>query len=140
MPQSYASHAHHPVPTYIAGVLWLLGLLSLLGWSWLGWQTFSAGIYLLLLSIAPLIASGRSYVTRLQDRIIQLEMKVRCAEVLPAGDDAKLRSLTPKQVVALRFASDEELGALLDRAVRERLSPGDIKQAVQHWRADELRA
>ena len=74
-----------------------------------------------------------------QDRLILLEMKVRCAEVLPAGDDAKLLGLTPAQIIALRFASDEELGALLDRAVREKLSPKQIKQAIRHWRPDELR-
>lgn len=139
MPQSHSSHAHHPVPTYIAAILWVLALLCLLGWSWLGWRTFAAAMYLLLLSVTPLIASSRWYITRLQDRIILLEMKVRCAEVLPADEDAKLRALAPKQIVALRFASDEELGALVDRAVRERLSPNDIKQAIRHWRADELR-
>jgi hypothetical protein len=41
-----------------------------------------------------------------------------------------------KHVVALRFASDAELPALLDRAVRERLSPADIKRAVTSWTPD----
>jgi hypothetical protein len=68
-----------------------------------------------------------------------LEMKVRCAEVLPAGDDARLARLTPKQIVALRFASDEELGRLLERAVTEQLSPDDIKKAVTAWRPDPHR-
>jgi hypothetical protein len=39
----------------------------------------------------------------------------------------------------LRFAADAELAALLDRAVRERLSPADIKKAVREWRADPHR-
>ena len=68
-----------------------------------------------------------------------LEMKVRCAEVLPAGEDSRLAQLSPKQIVALRFASDPELGALLDRAIREQLSPADIKKAVRQWRADPHR-
>jgi len=82
------------------------------------------------------LSIGRIYTVRLQDRIIMLEMKVRCAEVLPAGEDARLAQLTPKQIVALRFASDAELGDLLDRAMRERLSPADIKRAVTQWQAD----
>ena len=57
-----------------------------------------------------LVSISRSYIMRLQDRIILLEMKVRCAEVLPAGQDARLAELVPKQIVALRFASDDELG------------------------------
>ncbi len=36
------------------------------------------------------IGIGRLYTTALQDRIIMLEMKVRCAEMLPAGEDAEL--------------------------------------------------
>ena len=60
---------------------------------------------------------------KLQDRIIQLEMQVRCARVLPAGQDELLAQLSPKQVVALRFASDAELGDLLARAVREQMTP-----------------
>jgi hypothetical protein len=63
-------------------------------------------------------------------------MKVRCAEVLPAGQDATLAKLSKKQIVALRFASDEELGALLERAARENLSPKDIKASIKTWRAD----
>ena len=50
-------------------------------------------------------------------------MQVRCARVLPAGQDEQLAQLSPKQVVALRFASDAELGDLLTRAVREQMTP-----------------
>jgi hypothetical protein len=41
--------------------------------------------------------------------------------------------------VALRFASDEELGDLLERAIREKLPPKEIKRAVKRWRPDHLR-
>ena len=67
-----------------------------------------------------------------------LEEKVRAAELLPAGQDAQLAKLSSKQIAALRFASNEEFGALLDRAVRENLSPKDIKAAVKNWRPDLL--
>jgi hypothetical protein len=90
-------------------------------------------------SVATLIWISRSYIVALQDRIIMLEMKVRAAELLPAGQDAQLARLTPKQIVALRFASDDELGPLLERAVRENLSPKDIKAAIRTWRPDPCR-
>ena len=89
-----------------------------------------------LLAVFVNISIERVYTTKLQDRIIMLEMKVRCAEVLQAGDEDRLEELSPKQIVALRFASDAELGELLDRAVRDRLSPDDIKKAVRQWRQD----
>ena len=75
---------------------------------------------------------SRVYTVRLQDRIIMLEEKVRAAELLPAGQDAQLAKLSSKQIAALRFASNEEFGALLDRAARENLAPKDIKAAVKH--------
>lgn len=66
-------------------------------------------------------------------------MQVRAARVLPPGQDELLLQLSPKQVVALRFAGDDELGALLARAVREQLTPDAIKQAIRQWRPDFLR-
>jgi hypothetical protein len=139
MPQSFASHAHRPVETSIAAVFGLLAIVLLVG-AWLfGWATLAPGAVSLSLAVAMLVSMSRTYITKLQDRIILLEMKVRCAEVLPAGQDARLAELGTKQVVALRFASDEELGALLERAVREKLPPLEIKRAIKTWRPDYLR-
>jgi hypothetical protein len=64
---------------------------------------------------------------------------VRCARALAPGQDELLTQLGPKQITALRFASDEELGELLQRAVHEQLAPDAIKKAVRHWKADLLR-
>lgn len=86
-----------------------------------------------------LLSISRWNTVALQDRIIMLEMKVRCAELLPAGQDARLAALSAKQIVALRFASDEELGALLERAAREQLTPKDIKASIRTWRPDPYR-
>ena len=134
--QSAASHAHHPIPTYIASAVWLAAAIAFGGSMLLGWNTQAIAFACLLLAVFVNISIERVYTTGLQDRIIMLEMKVRCAEVLPAGDDSRLVQLTPKQIVALRFASDAELGDLLDRAVREQMSPDAIKKAIREWRAD----
>lgn len=137
--QTYATHGHHPVPTYVATLFTLAAIVLLVG-AWLfEWPTLGASVVSLALAVAVLVAISRTYITRLQDRIILLEMKVRCAEVLPAGQDALLAQLHPKQVVALRFASDEELGALLQRAVSERMRPPEIKKAIKSWRGDYFR-
>jgi hypothetical protein len=137
--QSYASHAHQPVPTLIASALWLLAAVAFTGTIALGWDARDSAFGWLMASVLVLISISRTYTTKLQDRIIMLEMKVRCAEVLPAGEDAKLARLGPKQIAALRFASDDELGSLLDRAVAERLAPQDIKKAIKTWRPDHHR-
>ncbi len=137
--QSAANHAHHPVPTYIATVLWLVALVFISGSMWFGWDLHELGVLLLGLALLPIIGVSRWYVVRLQDRIIQLEMQVRCARVLAAGQDELLAELSPKQLVALRFASDDELGDLLQRAVREQMTPAAIKQAIRQWRPDYMR-
>ena len=134
--QSAASHAHHPVPTYVASAFWLAAAIAFGGAVFFGWNTQALAFAFLLFAVFVNISIERVYTTRLQDRIIMLEMKVRCAEVLQAGDDARLEQLSPKQIVALRFASDAELGELLDRVVRERLNPDDIKTAIRQWRQD----
>ena len=59
--------------------------------------------------------------------------------MLAAGQDELLAQLSPKQIVALRFASDDELGELLARAVREQMTPDAIKRAIKQWRPDYLR-
>ena len=137
--QSYDHHAHHPVPTYIATVLAVTALVLIVGAAWLGWNTHDLGVVFLALTVFPLITVSRWYVVRLQDRIISLEMQVRAAKVLAAGQDDLLAQLSPKQIVALRFASDDELGDLLSRAVREQMTPDAIKRAIKQWRPDYLR-
>jgi hypothetical protein len=134
--QSFQSHAHHPLPTYMATVFWLLALVLLVGQAFFGWATMNWTFAAILLVLAPLVAMSRWYIVRLQDRIIMLEEKVRAAELLNAGQDARLAQLSPKQIAALRFASDEEFGSLLERAARENLSPKDIKASIRTWRPD----
>jgi Family of unknown function (DUF6526) len=136
MAQTYATHAHHPIPTYIASVFALIGMIASIG-AWLfGWLTIPVSVVSLSFAVAVLVAISRTYITTLQDRIIMLEMKIRCAELLPAGKSDLLSKLSPKQVAALRFASDDELEALLERSISDNLPPGVIKQSIKDWRPD----
>lgn len=137
--QSFASHAHQPRATYVATVFTLFGFFASVGALAFGWRTLEAAVVSLACAAGVFLWISRAYTTRLQDRIIGLEMKVRCAELLPPEQAARLRELRPKQIVALRFASDEELGALLARAVDEKLPPNEIKRAVTRWRPDYQR-
>lgn len=136
--QSFENHAHRPTHT---AVVWLLALIALVLWvlPWFGYQTRDWAGLMVILAVFEIGWISRVYTVKLQDRIIMLEVKVRAAELLTAGADAQLAKLTPKQITALRFAGDDEFGALLDRAVRENLDPKAIKAAVKNWRPDLLR-
>jgi hypothetical protein len=133
--QSFASHAHRPIHTT---VVWLFALVALvlMVQSMRGADTRDWAIIAMILALFELGWISRAYTVKLQDRIIMLEEKVRAAELLTAGQDAHLAKLGPKQIAALRFASDVEFGALLERAARENLPPKEIKAAVKTWRPD----
>jgi hypothetical protein len=137
--QSFQNHTHRPTHTAIAALFALLALIFIVRTMYFGTDMRDLAILMTVLAVFVLVAISRVYIVRLQDRIIMLEVKVRAAELLPAGQDAQLARLSSKQIAALRFASDDEFGALLDRAARENLSPKDIKAAIKNWRPDFYR-
>ena len=134
--QSFQSHAHHPRAMYVATLFWLVAIILLIGQAFFGWSVTTWIVAATLASLAPVIGITRWYIVKLQDRIIMLETKVRAAELLSGGQDAQLAKLSPKQIAALRFASDEEFGSLLERAARENLSPTDLKASIRTLRPD----
>ncbi len=136
--QSYENHAHRPTAAGV-GLLFLLvaWVAFALRWFFIGGAyTMALGVGCLSLSVATLLYISRAYIIRLQDRIIRLEMRVRGTTLLTPDQQRQLAQLHIKQVVALRFASDAELPALLERAAREQLKPDDIKRAVKAWVPD----
>jgi hypothetical protein len=136
VPQSYANHPHRPVAW---NVTWLLSTIGLVLTIWLVVVEVSLLTITLLVIAAALVGAAtvmRLFAIRLQDRIIRLEMQVRLAGLGLMGQAA---NLSLRQLIALRFASDAELPALMSRAAAESLTPDQIKRAVVTWRADDLR-
>ena len=136
--QTYATHVHRPTLT---GVGYLCLVIAIVGFTlrWLligGRLTMAIGLAGLIGSQIALLLISRNYITRLQDRIIRLEMRLRGANLLTPDQQRQLASLRIKQIVALRFASDVELPALVERAAREQLPPDSIKRAITTWVPD----
>jgi hypothetical protein len=94
-----------------------------------------------IVAIALLLLAfkARMYSLKVQDRVIRVEEKLRIASLVSASELIELDSLTIEQYVALRFASNPELPELARRAIREKLTGKQIKQAVVSWRADNYR-
>jgi hypothetical protein len=136
--QSYANHAHRPMLT-VLGYLFLTIAMVCFYYRWreIGGRTMMAlGIAGLIATNLMLLLMSRSYTTRLQDRIIKIEMRMRAAGLLTPEQQRMLAALGNKHIVALRFASDAELPLLVERAARERLAPADIKRAIKTWVPD----
>ena len=76
-----------------------------------------------------------------QDRVIRLEMRLRLRQLLPPDLQPRINDLTHRQLVALRFASDQELPDLVREVLAGKLaSSKEIKMRVRSWQADWLRA
>lgn len=74
-----------------------------------------------------------------QNRIIKLELRFRYYAITRQRFEPLEAQLSDSQIYALRFAPDEELPALAQRAVKEQLTGDAIKRAIKHWKADEMR-
>jgi hypothetical protein len=83
-----------------------------------------------------MLFKSRSFALTAQDRAIRAEENLRHFVLTGKRLDSRL---TIRQIVALRFASDEELPSLAQRAVGENLTNGAIKKAIKNWRADTYR-
>ena len=99
-------------------------------------MAFLVGISLLLLFI-----SVRQQILTVQDRVIRLEMRLRMRELLQPDVYARASALPIRQLIALRFASDAELPALVRDVLSGNLTTQkDIKAQVKDWQSDFQRA
>ena len=79
------------------------------------------------------------YALTLQNRIIRLEMRYRYFLLTDKKFEPLEEILTESQIFALRFASDEELPLLVEKAVSEKLSATTIKKNIVNWLPDNER-
>lgn len=81
----------------------------------------------------------RSYPLKVQDRVIRLEERLRLQALAPAEWHPQIYRLSEDQLVALRFASDEEVVELAQQALAQNLNRKQIKERIQSWRPDHWR-
>lgn len=93
----------------------------------------AALLVVVFLAVLGVAWYARVFALKAQDRAIRAEENFRHFILTGKPLDKQLRL---SQIIALRFASDEELPTLAKRAVEEKLSQKEIKQAIRNWRAD----
>jgi hypothetical protein len=79
------------------------------------------------------------YALILQNRVVRLELRLRYYQLTQRRFEEVERNLSFRQIAALRFASDEELPSLVELAIKENLSPKNIKRAIKNWLPDTMR-
>ncbi|MFN0279721.1 MAG: DUF6526 family protein [Pyrinomonadaceae bacterium] len=139
--QNYSNHRRwYPLFHFVVMPLLALNFLSHLirffmapSWALAFWTLL--GITLILLALVSRLQSLKA-----QDRVIRLEERLRYRDVLSPELAERAKGLRTGQVIALRFASDEELPQLIERTLNgEFAKPKEIKQAIKNWRGDHLR-
>ncbi|MEO8583947.1 MAG: DUF6526 family protein [Flavitalea sp.] len=79
------------------------------------------------------------YALEIQNRVVRLELRLRYYQLTNQRLEQFEDRLSFKQIAALRFAPDEELPSLVERCLKENLSPVEIKKAIKTWLPDHMR-
>lgn len=138
--QNYSNHRRF-VPLYhfftLLGTLLLLigSIVNLVKSS--GENLYNASLLVfgsLLLMLTAFYA--RVFALKAQDRAIIAEERFRHYILTGKTLDSML---TTRQIIGLRFASDEEYADLASIAVSENLSENAIKKSIKNWKEDSYR-
>ena len=146
-PQTFANHTRYDPPFhFFVAIVFLINVIitgyylvrAVASGRWINILTH-AWIFIFTLALLVAMTRIRGYPIRIQDRVIRLEERLRLMSVLQEPLRSRIGELLDKQLVGLRFASDEELPGLVQRALDEKLSSADIKKAIVKWRPDNSR-
>ena len=141
LPQTYANHTrlHPPFHYFLAPGALVLIILTVIN-VFRHYSQLNAWILLLMaiLFFAALFLV-RLYPLKTQDRIIRLEERLRLQTVLSAALAQRIPELTEAQLIALRFAPDNELPALVEKVLAGKMPSREIKKNIVAWRADTFR-
>ena len=140
--QNFENHAkfvpafHFVVlPIFLINLVWSIVRLA---------HVFSVGnVISVLMAVAFILLAlnARLFAITVQDRVIRLEMRLRLQQVLPENLRGRIPEFTVAQLVALRFANDQELPELARKVLDEKLTDRKaIKKMIRNWQPDLLRA
>lgn len=139
-PQTRENHVRFHPPFHFFFVPAIILLLLVAAY----WVIRNPGLasFVQLLTVLVLGTVGvltRTYALKVQDRVIRLEEQLRLSALLGEEYSSTMYALSESQLIALRFASDEEVPALAKRAGKEMLDGKAIKAAIRNWRPDYWR-
>jgi Family of unknown function (DUF6526) len=138
--QNLKNHARFdPAYHFLLFAVYLLNLIYA-GFHLYRQPSLSSGWYLVvsLLAVVPLLKL-RTYPLKVQDRVIRLEERVRLQTLAPQEWRTQLHRLNENQLIALRFAADDEVVELATQALEQNLTRKQIKERIRNWRPDNWR-
>jgi hypothetical protein len=142
-PQSYKNHIFYYPPHHYFFYGAVIAAFAVCGFGIYKYEEqrllwiFMAAVIFLITWLAVMVRMH--YALGNQNRIVRLEMRLRYYILTGKRFEQIEERLDFKQIAALRFAPDEELPALLDKAIKEHLSPDEIKRNIINWLPDKMR-
>ncbi|MFZ4590288.1 MAG: DUF6526 family protein [Ignavibacteria bacterium] len=141
--QNYSNH-RRIIPMYhiLTFLIIVLLLISSAYYTYVAYkkgQSMRPELFFLLSSVVlfSLFAYARQFALKAQDRAIRAEENFRHYLLIGKPFDSRI---TMRQIIGLRFASDEELPELAKKAADSGMSEDEIKKSIKNWKADTYRA
>ncbi len=141
--QNYSNHVRYVAGYHyvLASILFftLIGSLINLYKSWGDHERLYSAALIVVLTVCGgmFFYYARTFALKAQDRAIRAEENLRHFALTGKLVDARLDT---RQVVALRFAPDDEFVDIAKRAADGNMTPDAIKRAIKNWKADNYRA
>jgi hypothetical protein len=139
--QEYSNHRHwvplYHLLTFGAMAALMIGSILFLFMNYNESLTLALLLMLMVMTLISVSFHCRSFALKAQDRAIRAEENLRY--FILTGKRLN-QNLSLYQIIALRFASDEEFVSLSDKAVEQNLKPDEIKRLIKNWRPDHHRA
>jgi len=141
--QSYKNHIRWYPPHHFVFYPLMLAMLSFSAYQAYYSET-ERTLWLFLTALSAVVIwvafmLRQHYALTLQNRIVIGELRYRYFVVTGKRLEPLEEKLSESQLFALRFAPDEELAALAEKAIRENLPADAIKRSIQNWKADNKR-
>jgi hypothetical protein len=96
--------------------------------------------FALALAFIGLAMAARVFALQAQDRVIRLEEHLRWKGLLAPDSYKRIGEISRGQLIAIRFAPDEEVSGLVARVLNGELKePKAVKGAIKNWRPDHHR-
>ena len=140
-PQTFANHTrwqppihYFVLPVMLINVIWSIVVFVKAPDRNSGWWIVVS------LALLVLVFFVRLNPLKAQDRLIRLEERLRYQQVLSPALLQQANALKTGQIIALRFAGDDELEELVAAVLGDKLTKtSEIKRAIKSWRADTFR-
>lgn len=139
-PQNVKNHARLDPPFHLFTFgLYLLNVVFATVHIYQQRTIFSVWYVVLSLAVIVPILRIRMYPLKVQDRVIRLEERLRLQALAPQEWHSQIYRLSEDQLIALRFADDDEVVELAKQALEHNLSRKQIKERIRSWRPDDWR-